>query len=277
MKVLVTGGRGFVGHSLVESLVTTSLDSLVVLDNDSTGMQRPKLSGVTYIDDCVSQINLCDYRADVVVHLGEYSRVQQSYDMPLKALTNITSTLPFVLEYCRQHGSKLIYAGSSTKYGNADSPYSIAKALNTEMVQRYCAMFNMPYAITYFYNAYGNGECSTGVYSTVVAKFLKAYKDGASVDIYGTGKQQRNFTHIDDIVSGICSVMQNGSGDGYGIGSDESFSVIELADMIGLDYKLIPDVAGNRTQATLNTEKTKQLGWKPVNYLPEYILQCIKS
>jgi len=276
MKVLVTGGRGFVGHSLVESLVTTSLDLLVVLDNDSTGMQRPKLSGVTYIDDCVSQINLCDYRADVVVHLGEYSRVQQSYDMPLKALTNITSTLPFVLEYCRQHGSKLIYAGSSTKYGNADSPYSIAKALNTEMVQSYCAMFNMPYAITYFYNAYGSGECDTGTYATVVAKFLKAKLEGTAVNIYGTGKQLRNFTHIDDIVSGISAVIKNGNGDGFGIGADQSFSIIELADMIGIDYQLIPDVAGNRTQATLNTEKTKQLGWKPINNLPEYIAQWIK-
>lgn len=277
MKVLITGGRGFIGHSLVKSFVTTSLDSVVVLDNNSTGIDRPKMSGVTYIDDCVSQINLCDYKADVVVHLGEYSRVQQSYNMPLKALTNITSTLPFVLEYCRQHNSKLIYAGSSTKFGNASSPYSIAKALNTEMVQSYCSMFNIPYAITYFYNAYGKEECSTGVYATVVAKFLKAKLNGMSVDIYGTGKQLRNFTHIDDIVSGIRAVIKDGEGDGYGIGADQSFSVIELADMIGIDYKLIPDVAGNRTQAMLNTDKTKQLGWKPAKYLPEYILEWTKS
>lgn len=276
MKVLVTGGCGFIGHSLVKSLVATSSASVVVIDNKSTGIDRPEVWGVTYIDDCVSKINLCDFKADVVVHLGEYSRVQQSYDMPLKALTNITSTLPYVLEYCRKHDSKLLYAGSSTKYGNASSPYSIAKALNTEMVQSYCSMFSIPCAITYFYNAYGYGECSTGVYATVVAKFLKAKLDGVSVDIYGTGKQLRNFTHIDDIVSGIRAVMQDGEGDGYGIGADQSFSVIELADMIGVDYKLIPDVAGNRTQATLNTNKTKQLGWKPVKYLPEYILECIK-
>lgn len=271
MNVIVTGGLGFIGSNLVKSLLKTGL-SIIVLDNDSTGYDREKQRGVTYIDDCCSNIAKLDkFAPNYVIHLGEYSRVQQSYDEPLAATTNITSTLPYVLDFCRRHEAKLIYAGSSTKYGNADSPYSVAKALNTEFVDKYCQMFHMEYAITYFYNAYGDGECDSGNFATAVAKFIKAKKNNELVTIYGTGTNRRNFTHVADIVSGIELVMLFGKGDGYGIGSDKSYSVTELVKAIGVTYVNVEDVAGNRSAATLCTDKTKSIGWLERHDLMEYI------
>ena len=268
MRVLVTGGRGFIGSALIESL----RDKHEVKSLDIGVGASVKHLGVSYIRGCCSEIHTLDYfKPDVVVHLGEYSRVQQSYIEPLKAMQNISSTLPFVLEYCRRNSVKLVYAGSSTKFGNALSPYSIAKAANTELVKAFCEMYEMPYAITYFYNAYGAGEIATGKYATVVAKFIKAKKSSTTVNIYGSGMQKRNFTHVKDIVSGIDLVIQKGKGDGYSIGCRDKYSVLDLAKMIGVKYRLVDDMAGNRTTAHIDTSKTEGLGWQATRTLEGYI------
>ena len=275
MKYLVTGGLGFIGWNLVNKLADEG-HLVKVIDNLMSGFERPMREGVTYRITCCSNIDvLCDFNPDYVIHLGEYSRVQQSFDEPLNAMENITSTLPYVLDYCRQNKAKLLYAGSSTKYGKARSPYSICKETNTILVDKFCQLYDMDYAITYFYNAYGINECFEGVYSTAVAKFLHAKKLGLPVKIYGDGLQRRNFTDVRDIVSGILRVADSGYGDGYGIGSDEDYSVLELVNMIGNNHTLIPDVAGNRTQAALCTDKTKALGWVARNKLQEYIKECV--
>jgi len=271
MNILVTGGRGFIGTNLVEYLSGEG-HTILVLDNMTSGARRGILVDVKYVVGCCSQINeLADFNPDVVIHLGEYARVQQSFEEPLYAMKNITSTLPHVLDYCRVTNAKMIYAGSSTKFGNAESPYSISKATNTMLVDSYCKMFDIPYAITYFYNAYGKLECASGVYATAVAKFIDAKKKGLDVVIYGDGMQRRNFTNVKDIVSGISRVMHYGNGDGYGIGSDESYSVLELAQMINNNYRFAAQAAGNRTSATLDTAKTKSLGWEAKRKLHNYI------
>lgn len=259
------------GWNLVNRLENQAHE-IIVLDNLLNGGNRPLNANVDYVNKCCSQIGSLDnFCADVVIHLGEYSRVQQSWEEPLKAMTNITSTLPYVLDYCRRHKSKLVYAGSSTKFSISPSPYRLGKSINTSLVKEYCEMFGLNYAITYFYNVYGDMECADGYYSTVVAKFLAAKDKGEKVEIIGSGNQRRNFTHIYDIVRGIEIVTLAGKGDGYMLGCHTPYSINELAAMIGVKYKHVPDVAGNRQSAPIETGKAAMLGWKASLKLEEYI------
>jgi UDP-glucose 4-epimerase len=98
---------------------------------------------------------------------------------------------------------------------------------------------------------------------------------GDNLQVVLPGTQKRNFTHVDDIVDGLIIVGEKGNGDGYGIGHDESHSVIDVARMFS-DYSQVkidelPERKGNRMQGILNTKLTKLLGWKPKKNLKEYI------
>lgn len=273
-KILVIGGAGFVGSNLCRFLIEQG-ELVYSLDNYSTGSECNHVDGVKYKKGDAKNINSISMvgNVDIVYHLGEYSRVEQSYSEPFYAASNIIQGIVPVIEYCHRNKAKLIYSGSSTKFGDASSPYSITKASNTITVDGLCSILGIEYAITYFYNVYGPGEIECGKYATVVAKFLMAYNEGEKVVINSGGNQSRNFTHVDDIVRGLLIVGKQGHGDGYGIGSDESFSIKELAEMIGVEYSLGGDVKGNRHSSSLITEKTKSLGWSCRYRLQDYLLE----
>ena len=119
---------------------------------------------------------------------------------------------------------------------------------------------------------YGKREISNGKYSTVVAKFLNIKKEGGTtLPVTSPGTQRRNFTHVDDIVDGLILVALKGEGDHYGIGSPESFNILELAKMIGLQPTMMPKVKGNRATADVFSQKTIELGWSAKNNLKDYI------
>ena len=106
-----------------------------------------------------------------------------------------------VVEYCRQHGSKLVYAGSSTKFadggmGRDQSPYAWTKATNTELVINYGQWFGLEFAITYFYNVYGQREITCGEYATVLGIFRSQFEAGEPLTVVSPGTQRRNFTHV---------------------------------------------------------------------------------
>jgi len=94
---------------------------------------------------------------------------------------------------------------------------------------------------------------------------------GEPLTVVSPGTQKRNFTHIDDIIDGLVKVGENGYGDEFGIGSDEAFTILEVAKMFGGEIKMLPPRAGNRMLADVMTEKTKALGWEPKKSLKEYI------
>jgi len=271
-KAIVTGGAGFVGSNLIKKLLSDGVEVLSI-DNYLSGYVWNHHFGARYEVACCSQISEVakGFKADVVFHLGEYSRVEQSMREPIKCLENTTKTLSAVLEYCTNNNSKIIYSGSSTKFGDANSVYIMAKRHNTETVKFYAENFNLDYAITYFYNVYGENEISEGKYATVIAKFLRAKNQGDSVNLHAPATQVRNLTHINDIVSGLILVAKKGHGDNYGIGNDQAFSIKAIAEMIGVEYEIIPSPKGNRLSSALNTQKTKTLGWKAKHNLKDYL------
>ena len=129
----------------------------------------------------------------------------------------------------------------------------------------------MPYAITYFYNVYGGREIKEGKYATLIALFKDKIEKGEKLTVVSPGTQKRNFTHIDDIIDALVLIGEHGEGDGYGIGSDKSYSILEVAKMFNSEIELLPERKGNRMSGDVITDKTKELGWSPLHSLEKYI------
>lgn len=282
-KILVTGGAGFVGSHLCERLSQNPEYEVYSLDNYFTGSKENHVPNVTYIEGNTADIaKLVNFNPDMVYHLGEYSRVEQSFDDIEKVWRYNKDGIFAVLEFVRKAGCKILYAGSSTKFGDGGlgrsaSPYAWTKATNTELVMNYGNWFNVPYAITYFYNVYGPREIESGKYATLIALFKEKMKNGEKLTIVSPGTQKRNFTHIDDIIDGLVLVGENGYGDEFGIGSGEAFSILEVAEMFGAEVEMLPERKGNRMSADVVTAKTEALGWKPHRRLKDYIEEKRKS
>lgn len=274
---LVTGGAGFIGSHLCERLQKTGNYQVYSLDNYFTGSENNHVEGVQYIKGNTTEIeSLIDFTPDYLYHLGEYSRVEQSFDDIEKVWSYNKDGVFSVLQFCRKTGAKLIYAGSSTKFGDgglgrSQSPYAWTKASNTELVINYGNWYNLSYAIVYFYNVYGPREISTGKYATLIALFKEKIKNGEPLTVVSPGSQKRNFTHIEDIIDGLVLVGEQGYGDEFGIGSPEAYSILEIAKMFKGPIEMLPERAGNRMSAEVVTEKTQKLGWGPKRNLIDYI------
>jgi len=276
-KILVTGGAGFIGSHLCERLSENNDNEVYSLDNYFTGSRSNHVEKVTYITGNTSDIaKLVDFTPEIVYHLGEYSRVEQSFDDIETVWTSNKDGIFAVLEFVRKANCKILYAGSSTKFGDGGlgrtaSPYAWTKASNSELVINYGNWFDVPYAITYFYNVYGDREIASGKYATLIALFAEKMKAGKPLSIVSPGTQRRNFTHIEDIVDGLVLVGNFGYGDGFGIGNEESFSILEVAELFGGKIEMLPERKGNRFTAEVFTDKLRSLGWSPKNSLQDYI------
>jgi len=282
-KILVTGGAGFVGSHLCERLAQDKNSDVYSLDNYFTGSKNNHVENVTYIDGSTSDIDrLITFSPDMVYHLGEYSRVEQSFDDIERVWRFNKDGIFAVLEFVRKHGCKILYAGSSTKFGDGGfgrnaSPYAWTKASNTELIENYGAWFNVPYAITYFYNVYGPREIQTGKYATLIALFKEKMRNGDNLTIVRPGTQKRNFTHIDDIINALVLVGENGYGDEFGIGNGEAFTIKEIAEMFGGKIEMLSERKGNRMVADVVSSKTEALGWNPTKNIRDYIEELRKN
>ena len=241
------------------------------------------VNGVTYINGETKNIDsLVTFAPDVIYHLGEYSRVEQSFIDVEKVWSSNKDGIFAVLQFCRKTKAKIIYAGSSTKFGDGgmgrfQSPYAWTKASNTELVENYGNWYGINYAITYFYNVYGGREISIGKYATLIALFVEKYKSNKPLTVVSPGTQLRNFTHIDDIVSGLTIVGKKGVGDNYGIGCSTAFSILDIAKMFKTEIKMIPERRGNRMTSSVVCDKTKLLGWRETKSIESYIKDVIRQ
>ncbi len=279
--VLVTGGAGFIGSHLCERLLREG-HKVISLDNYFTGSRENHVPGVEYREGHTKYIeDLVPEYPDLVYHLGEYSRVEKSFEDAEQVFDLNTVGTFAVLEFVRRRGAKIVYAGSSTKFGDGgrgrdQSPYAWSKASNTELVKNYADWFGIPYAITYFYNVYGPGE-RAGAFGTVIEIYRQNRLAGKPLGVVAPGTQVRNFTHVDDIVDGLLLVGEKGTGDEFGLGNDTGYSILEVAKMFNGQIVMLPERKGNRMQAGVHTERSRALGWRPTRSLADYIDSVMKE
>ena len=275
--IVVTGGAGFIGSHLCERLHKDG-HRVISLDNYFTGTKDNHIEGVEYREGHTKDISThISETPDLIFHLGEYARTEKSFD-DMETVWELNTLGTFrVLEFVRAKGCKLVYAGSSTKFadggmGRDQSPYAWTKASNTELVQNYGRWFDIQYAITYFYNVYGPRELS-GEYGTLIKIFSERHQAGKPLLVTTPGTQERNFTHVEDIVAGLVLVGERGDGDGFGIGAPHAHSILAVAKMFGGEIEMMPERAGNRLTSVVDDSKTRLLGWEPTWQLGDWIAQ----
>lgn len=282
--ILVTGGAGHVGSHIIEQLVKDPNNKVISLDNYFNGSPENHILGAEYREGSTKDIDkLIPETPDVVFHLGEYARITPSFDEPEKVYEmNIVGTFA-VVEFCRQRQvGKLIYAASSTKFANNGeerhaNPYSFSKATNVDLINNYGKWYNLPYAICYFYNAFGPREKGITKYATLIAKFEQTYLEGKPFTVVKPGTQKRNFTYVGDLARGMILAAEKGQGDGYTLGNTKQYSVIEIAQAFGGPIEYVDGYPGRTESGEAPNKAREELGWDTTIDILDYIKDFIKT
>jgi UDP-glucose 4-epimerase len=282
--ILVTGGAGHVGSHLIELLVAEGGSRVISLDNYSNGRVENHIDGAEYRVGHTKDIDqLVPERPDIVYHLGEYARIAPSFeDVAIVYDYNVVGTFA-VAEFCRQRSvEKLVYAASSTRFaiegdGRHQNPYSFTKSTNVDLLNDYGRWYDLPYAICYFYNAYGPREVGDGQYATLIARFETMRKRGETLTVVAPGTQRRAFTYVKDLARGIKLVGERGRGDGYALRAERSYSVLDIAAAFGGPYEIVDGYPGRDDVADDPTRARDELGWKATIDVLDYIRETMAS
>ena len=288
MKVLVTGGAGFIGSNLVKRLLDEG-NEVQSLDNYSTGTVENEVEGCKYWHGDISTIDDIDKDYDLIFHLAAQSRVQPSFNDPSESFRVNVKGTEEVCEFAYHMGAKVVYAGSSSKHHNpSTSPYAMYKYLGEGVCNLYKESFNVNIEICRFYNVYGPGEALDEVNGNVIGIWRSRINREAPIEIVGDGLQRRDFTHVDDIVDGLYRIgfsnfysgeadfQRPSSIDAWELGTGVNYSIKELAEMFqkksGCEIKYITDQPGNYRLTLCNDTTTQEiLGWEPKDQLLHYI------
>lgn len=284
MIILVTGGAGHVGSHIIEQLITDPENKVISLDNYFNGSTENHIEGAEYRNGHTKDIEkLVPETPDVVFHLGEYARISPSFDDVEKVFDmNIVGTFA-VVEFCRKRKvGKLVYAASSTKFaiegdGRHQNPYSFSKATNVDLINDYGRWYNLPYAICYFYNAFGPREKGAGKYATLIAKFEQQYLNNETFTVVKPGTQKRNFTYVGDLARGIIETAKSGHGDGYALGNTKGYSIVEIAKAFGGPIKYIEGYPGRAESGEAPMKAREELGWDTTVDILDYIKDFVEK
>jgi UDP-glucose 4-epimerase len=282
--ILVTGGAGHVGSHIIEQLVKDPDNKIISLDNYFNGSTKNHIDGAEYRNGHTKDIDkLIPETPDIIYHLGEYARITPSFDDVQKVFDmNILGTFA-VVEFCRQRKvGKLVYAASSTKFaiegdGRHQNPYSFTKATNVDLINDYGRWYNLPYAICYFYNAFGPRENGVGKYATLIAKFEQAYLKGENLTVVKPGTQKRNFTYVGDLARGIILVGDKGQGDGYALENTKQYSIIEIATTFGGPIEYVDGYPGRAESGEAPNKAREELNWETTVDVMDYIKDFVSK
>jgi UDP-glucose 4-epimerase len=277
-NVLVTGGAGFIGSHLCETLLARGfrvhvLDSLIYGPRDWVPAQAEFIAGdVRDLDTC----RRAAAGMDGVFHCAAMSRSGPSQEqIDVCTQSNITGTQNMLLAAREAGVRRFIYSGSSTYYGNRPPPHRESDppdllniyGLTKRVGEQYCLLFDadLPCVVLRYFNVYGLRQPETGAYALVLGIFLRRHAEGKTLEIHGDGTQRRDFVHVRDVVAAnIAAYESQVRGEIFNVGSGTSISVKELADMISTNQVHTPARSGDSLATLADIAKIKTaLGWTP--------------
>ena len=282
MNILVTGGRGFIGRKLISKLVK---EGHYIVSLDRTDNSNTKVNGANYLSLDIRDIKkLSMPNIDVVYHLAAVGVDKiSSFKDPKDVFDNIVVYTNNVIEWCVSNNAKLIYAGSSSKYFNIDqSPYTQYKAMAEDSIRLYQKHFNLKADVATIYNVYG--YCTET--KTEISGLIKAWKEqlkSGSLSVFGNGKQEKDFIHIEDVVNGLyllsdseCSTTNwhLGSGDNYSI--NDIFKLFKENDKSLKKKFTFSEEVDNSDHKLINIKFHKQFDWVATHFLSNYIRNVFK-
>jgi UDP-glucose 4-epimerase len=298
MKVVVTGGAGFIGKHLVKFLLNKQY-SVTIFDNFSNSTKGSISSlieiGAKIIEGDIrntTDIVNATKNQDIVVHLAAKISVSESIDNPLETFqVNVDGTRN-VLDACNKNQvKKIIVSSSAAVYGEGNqniklseeskispiSPYGESKVMMERVVRELKSSYDINYVVLRFFNIYGVGQSSE--YAGVITKFIEKIKQKQPIEIFGNGLQTRDFVAIEDVIHSIHNALENCNNGTYNIASGKSITIKDLAKkMIFLSQKKIniqysKSKKGDIKNSHANISKAK----KEINYSPETKLDEIKE
>ena len=300
MKILVTGGAGFIGSHIAEYLVQRG-DDVTILDNLNTG----KIENLSKVNNDINFVNgdIREYKllerlvsdSDGVFHEAALASVQQSLKMQDEYFDVNVSGTENILKLAKEYGFKVVYASSSSVYGNPKqipikesddrstvNPYAQTKLEAELLAEKYSEMGVKVIGLRYF-NVFGKRQSKE--YAGVIKLFLDRIQQSKPPKINGDGLQTRDFVYIDDVVKANILAMDSDINYKFlNVGSGLPISILDLANLVidasGLSLKPIycPALSGDikTTQADLASIK-KLLGWQPKTKLRDWLIEVISS
>jgi UDP-glucose 4-epimerase len=293
MKCLVTGGAGFIGSHIVDSLLAKGHE-VVVIDNESS-----EVHDHFYFNEKATyhKLDIADYQAtrsvydgvDYVFHCAAESRIQPAILNPLLAIRTNTLGTGTVLQCSREAGvKKIMYSSTSSGYGLVNepplnetmpddclNPYSVSKVSGEKLCKMYNDLFGVKTVIFRYFNVYGHREPLKGPYAPVVGLFLRQYRAGQPLTIVPDGTQRRDFTHVEDVVQANLLAMEvdhEHYGEVFNVGTGTNHSVLELAAMIPNKTVEVEPRIGEAYITLANNQKIRDvLGWAPTKHIGDYI------
>jgi UDP-glucose 4-epimerase len=244
LKILVTGGSGFIGSNLVDKLISLYHD-VVVIDDLSTGKVENlnKKSKFYKMDICNEDILevFNKEKFDIVYHMAAQIDIQKSIKDPIQdAMVNIIGTIN-ILEACRKSKvKKIIYSSTAAAYGNPDylgidenhytqpiSFYGSSKLSSEYYVSIYSKLYNLDYTILRYSNVYGIRQDKNGE-GGVISIFLDKIISSENVSIFGDGSATRDYIYVEDVVDANISSIEHGNREIFNIGTGKYTSVLKL-------------------------------------------------
>jgi len=286
MKVVITGGAGFIGSHLADFLIDSDHE-VVVIDNLSIGRLENishllESSSFSFIEADITNFDEIEpifKDIDWVFHLAALADIVPSIENPTEYYkSNVNGTFN-ILQACRKYRiKKIIYAGSSSCYGIPDDyptkenasirpqyPYALTKNIGEQLVMHWCQLYKLPALSLRFFNVYGPRARTSGTYGAVFGVFLAQKLSNNPYTIVGDGNQTRDFTFVSDVVNAIIAAAKSDlSGEVINIGSNNTYSINRLVELLGGEVVYIPKRPGEPdcTWADI-TKATQLLKWKP--------------
>lgn len=315
MQVLITGGAGFIGSHLAESLLERG-DNVAVLDNLSTGSFEniAHLTSHPHFSFAIESLNnnlVLDRlasQADAIVHLAAAVGVQLVVERPTETIeTNVIGTHE-VLAAARRYRCRTLIASTSEVYGkSADLPfkeendlllgpsshsrwgYAASKLLDEFLSLAAYREYELPVTITRFFNTVGPRQ--TGRYGMVIPRFVQQALRGDPLTVFGDGEQSRCFCHVEDVIRALTSLLDQPAltvGEIYNIGSNQEVTINQLAErvvdradststLMRIPYSeaYAPGFEDMRRRVPDISKIGRDIGWTPVHTLDEILADVI--